>query len=224
LFHVLASEAIDHRVDGFSRVSSPASLAGNYRFRADKNGTQFWSDPANHCAIPGCTSTVVTVSVPVVVSVRDTDGAPGIGLPVYAFSGTTYMNYNGTTNVSGQVTLTLPLGSYRFRADKNGTQFWSGANNHCAVPGCVSTVVTVSVPVVVTVQDGSGAPQASVPVYAFDGATYTNYNGTTNATGQVTLTLPLGNYRFRADKGGVQYWSGPSNHCTVPGCTSVTVT
>jgi len=164
------------------------------------------------------------VSVPVVVSVRDTDGAPGIGLPVYAFSGTTYMNYNGTTNVSGQVTLTLPLGSYRFRADKNGTQFWSGANNHCAVPGCVSTVVTVSVPVVVTVQDGSGAPQASVPVYAFDGATYTNYNGTTNATGQVTLTLPLGNYRFRADKGGVQYWSGPSNHCTVPGCTSVTVT
>ncbi len=22
----------------------------------------------------------------------------------------------------------------------------------------------------------------------------------------------------------MQYWSGPSNHCTVPGCTSVTVT
>jgi RHS repeat-associated protein len=63
-----------------------------------------------------------------------------------------------------------------------------------------------------------------VPVYAFDGSTYTNYNGTTNATGQVTLTLPLGNYRFRADKNGTQYWSGPSNHCTVPGCTSVTVT
>ncbi len=197
---------------------------GGYRFRADKNGTQFWSNAANHCPIPGCTSVVVTVSVPVVVAVRDTDSAPGIGLPVYAFSGTTYMNYNGTTNADGQVTLTLPLGSYRFRADKNGTQFWSGASNHCAVPGCVSTVVTVSVPVVIKVQDSTGAPQASVPVYAFDGGTYTNYNGTTNASGQVTLTLPLGNYRFRADESGTQYWSGPSNHCTVPSCTTVTVT
>jgi hypothetical protein len=51
-----------------------------------------------------------------------------------------------------------------------------------------------------------------------------NYNGSTNASGQVTFTLPFGNYRFRADKNGVQYWSGPSNHCIVPGCTNVTVT
>lgn len=38
------------------------------------------------------------------------------------------------------------------------------------------------------------------------------------------MILPIGAYRFRADKGGVQYWSGPSNHCTVPGCTAATVT
>jgi hypothetical protein len=78
--------------------------------------------------------------VPVIVSVRDTDSAPGIGLPVYAFSGTTYMNYNGTTNASGLVTFTLPLGSYRFRADKSGTKFWSGTANHCMVPDRKSVV------------------------------------------------------------------------------------
>jgi RHS repeat-associated protein len=39
-----------------------------------------------------------------------------------------------------------------------------------------------------------------------------------------SLILPFGNYRFRADKSGTQYWSGPSNHCTVPGCTTAAIT
>ena len=38
------------------------------------------------------------------------------------------------------------------------------------------------------------------------------------------FTLPPGNYRFRADKNGAQYWSGSSNHCTVPNCISATIT
>jgi hypothetical protein len=33
------------------------------------------------------------------------------------------MNYNGTTNVSGQATLALPLGNCHFRADKGGVQW-----------------------------------------------------------------------------------------------------
>ena len=33
------------------------------------------------------------------------------------------------------------------------------------------------------------------------------------------FTLPQGNYRFRADQGGAQYWSDAVNDCTVPGCT-----
>jgi YD repeat-containing protein len=112
---------------------------------------------------------------PVVVTVQDTDGAPQVGLPVYVFSGTTYLNYNGTTNASGQVTLTLPAGNYRFRADKNGTQFWSGTGNHCSVPGCTSVAITTSLLTVVTVQDANGAPEAGLPVYAYDGDTYTNF-------------------------------------------------
>lgn len=77
------------------------------------------------------------------VTVEDTNGNPESGLRVYAFDGGTYTGYNGTTNASGLVTFTLPIGDYRFRADKNGTQFWSGASNHCPVPGCTSAVVTV---------------------------------------------------------------------------------
>jgi hypothetical protein len=45
-------------------------------------------------------------------------------------------------------------------------------------------------------------PEAGLHVYAFDDATYTNYNGVTDASGHVVLTLPQGEYRFRADKNG----------------------
>jgi PKD repeat protein len=197
---------------------------GSYRFRADKNGTQFWSEENNHCPVPGCASAMVTTSVPLMVTVEDTGGSPEAGLNVYVFDGATYTGFNGMTDVAGQVTFTLPLGDYRFRADKNGTQFWSGETNHCTVPGCTSAVVTTTIPVVVTVEDSGGSPEVGLPVYVFDGTTYTGFNGTTDAAGQVNFTLPLGDYRFRADKNGTQFWSGETNHCTVPGCTSAAVT
>jgi len=52
--------------------------------------------------------------------------------------------------------MTLPQGGYRFRADKNGEQYWSGEVNHCAVPGCAGAAITTTIPVVVTVEDGAG--------------------------------------------------------------------
>ena len=92
------------------------------------------------------------------------------------------------------------------------------------MPGCTAASVTVTIPVVETVQTVGGTPQADVPVYAFDGGIYTGFHGVTDGAGEVILTLPVGEYRFRADVEGVQYWSGESNHCTVPGCISATVT
>jgi RHS repeat-associated protein len=196
---------------------------GSYRFRADLNGTQFWSGGANHCAVPGCSAATVVVTLPVTVTVEDTDGLPKEGLPVYVFDGTTYTGYNKTTNASGQVTFTLPQGDYRFRADLNGTQFWSGTTDHCAIPGCTAASVTVTIPVTVTVQDWGGAPLAAVPVYAFSEGSYTGYNRTTSPSGQAVFTLPQGSYRFRADYQGIQYWSGETDHCAIPGCEEVVV-
>ena len=57
---------------------------------------------------------MITVPQPVLVSVQSTDGTPMSGLAVYAFDGTTYTNYSGTTDVNGQVSLRLPPGNYRF--------------------------------------------------------------------------------------------------------------
>jgi hypothetical protein len=157
------------------------------------------------------------------VTVQDSDGVAQAGLNVYAFDGATYTGFNGVTDANGNVTLSLPVGSYRFRADKNGTQFWSGTENHCSVPGCMEAAITTTIPLTVTVLDTNGIPQTGLPVYAFDGATYTGYNKTTNDLGEAVFTLPVGSYRFRADKNGTQFWSGETNHCTVPGCLEASI-
>jgi hypothetical protein len=52
------------------------------------------------------------------------------------------------------------------------------------------SALTVTLPVTVTVLDNLGMPHAGIRVYAFNGSSYTGFNGTTNADGQVTLTLP----------------------------------
>jgi len=196
---------------------------GDYRFRADYDGTQFWSGEADHCAVPGCEVATVEVTLPVVVTVLDTDAVPQVGLPVYAFDGSTYTGYTGTSDVNGEVLLTLPQGDYRFRADLNGTQFWSDSVNHCTIPGCETSSITVTIPVTVTVQSQTGSPYPYLPVYAFDGETYTGFNRTSNENGEVFFTLPVGDYRFRSDYDGVQFWSGEANHCTIPGCLEALV-
>ena len=172
---------------------------GNYRFRADVDGVQFWSGEENHCEIAGCTSVLMTIPDPVLVFVHDTGGTPKPGLPVYVFEGTTYTGRSGTTNANGEVSLRLPEGEYDFRVDFNGTQFWNDALNHCSVPGCTLAGVIATIPVAVTVEDSLGMPQEGLPVYAFSGGSYTGYNGTSDASGQVTFTLPQGGYFFRAD-------------------------
>jgi RHS repeat-associated protein len=82
----------------------------------------------------------------------------------------------------------------------------------------------VTKPVTVTVASQTSQPYTGLQVFAFDGPTYTGYNGTTDTKGQVIFTLPEGSYRFRADYNGVQFWSGNENSCTLPGCATATVT
>ena len=197
---------------------------GDYRFRADLNGTQFWSSTANNCSLPGCESTQVVVTKPLTVTVSDSAGTPKAGLPVYAFDGETYSGYSKTTDENGQAVFTLPQGDYRFRADLNGTRFWSGSENHCTLPGCSTAAVEVALPLTLTVLDTDGTPQNGVAVYAFDGATYSNYSKTTDENGQAVFTLPQGSYRFRADLNGTQFWSSTENHCDIPGTTSLSLT
>jgi hypothetical protein len=93
--------------------------------------------------VPGCTLADVEVTLPVTVSVADNIGMAQSGVAVYAFDGENYTGYSGTTDENGQVDLILPAGDYRFRADYNGTHFWSDSTNHCTVPGCTEAGVAM---------------------------------------------------------------------------------
>ncbi len=78
--------------------------------------------------------------------------------------------------------LTLTDGSYRFRAYKNGQQYWSGAANHRTIPGCSTSVISMAPPT-----------QTTMVNYTYDllsrltGATHTG-----NYTGAFAYTLNAG--------------------------------
>jgi serine protease len=204
-------------------VSAMALPAGHYRFRVVKDGTAFWSGTSNHCTVPGCTSASITTSTAVTITVLNLSGQPEAGVAVVAYTGTTYAGYNGTTDAQGQVSFTMPGGSYRFRATKGNRFFWSGADNHCTVPGCAAVTITVDNTVLVTVLDTDGNPEAGLNVLAYNGSTYAGFAAYTDAQGEASLVLPAGSYRFRAAKNGTAFWSGPANHCAVPGCTRASI-
>ena len=143
---------------------------------------------------------------------------------VYAFDGTTYTNFNSTTDANGQADFTLPQGSYRFRADYNGTQFWSDAQNDCTIPGCTGASITVTSSTVVTVLDTDGTPKAGLPIYVFNDTTYTGASGTTDTNGQADFTLAAGLLPLPGGSERNQFWSDVQNDCTIPGCDSITVT
>ena len=121
--------------------------------------------------------TSVEVTKPVTVTVSDTDAVLKEGLNVYVFYETTYTGYAGLTDTAGEVSFTLPAGSYRFRADLSGTQFWSDTVNHCTLPGCEVASVTVTKPVTVSVADTGAVPKEGLNVYVFDGVDYTGLSG-----------------------------------------------
>jgi len=67
--------------------------------------------------VPGCDAVEITVTEPIDVTVHDTNNVGKEGVSVYAFDGDAYTGYSAVTNIQGIASFTLPLGSYRFRAD-----------------------------------------------------------------------------------------------------------
>jgi hypothetical protein len=55
----------------------------------------------NHCTNPGCEATTVEVTLPLVVTVLDTDTVSQVGLPLYIFDETTTLIYTHVLNRGG---------------------------------------------------------------------------------------------------------------------------
>jgi thermitase len=216
--------------DAAGQATFPSLAQGGYRFRATYAGQQLFSGPTNTCTVTACTTdTVVIDPTAVTVTVRNAAGTPHpAGITVQAYTTAANTGLSGTTNAAGQVTINLPPGSYNFRVAYLGQVFYSGGAagvNTCTTPACTTDAVVFETGnVTLTVRTSGGTPYAGLTVRAYNGATYTNVQLTTDAAGQATFAgMPQGSYLFRATYGGQFYYSGATsttNTCTVTACTA----
>jgi Chitobiase/beta-hexosaminidase C-terminal domain/Putative Ig domain len=132
-------------------------------------------------------------------------------LYVYSESGT-YLGLSQATDSDGKVTLRLPVGSYNFRVDHQGSQFWSGLQ--VVETDCANTTV-ISVgggSFIFAVEKSTDEPLAGAKCYVFNSSgTYLGLQGATNDFGQVTFDLAEGVYKIRVDHMGYQFWSDEYN-------------
>ena len=181
--------------------------ATSYKFRVDYQGSQYWSAEALLTA-DQVNPIVVSVGGGVfTVKILTGPTAPLVGVTCYAFTSTgTYLGKSGTTDNNGAVAFDLGNGSYKFRVDYRGYQFWSEVVTIPAVSSVDVVIDEEQVEVQVTMSSG---PVQGVKVYLFsESGTYLGLNQTTDAEGKVSFDLPVGkNYKFRADMLGSQYWS-----------------
>ncbi len=184
---------------------------GNYKFRANYQGSQYWSDIESLIANQVNPITISTGGGSFELTVLKGDSEPLSGVNCYVFSESgSYLGMTGITNNDGFVSFDLSNGSYKIRIDCLGYQFWSEVYN---VPTTLAADFMIShQDVTITVNtgfQGTTIPLEGVKAYLFTASgAYMNQNFTTDAGGQVVFSLPNQAYKVRVDYMNQQFWSG----------------
>jgi RHS repeat-associated protein len=177
---------------------------GSYKIRADYLGYQFWSEVisvTDSATVAALTIPHLDVNITVSADLAGTL-SPLADITCYLFSPTgSYLSINAKTNTSGLLSFHLPEQPYRLRADYLGQQFWSEdftwQDSSINIPHGTGVIEVIKM----------GAPLEGIKVYAFShSGTYLGLNDITDNAGKVRFVLPTGEYRFRADYQGSQYW------------------
>jgi len=181
--------------------------ASTYQFRADYQGKQFWATA--QIVQDAFNPVVVNAGGGEFVLTVDNGQGPLINAKVYAFKESgSYLGLSGSTNVSGQVSFNLADGSYKYRVDYLGYQFWSDVYS---VPVTLSGVFSIPhQDLTLTVRSlfHDTEPIAGIKVYLFTpNGSYLSKNAVTDTDGTVVFSLPGRDYKVRADYLGYQFWS-----------------
>jgi hypothetical protein len=174
-----------------------------YKVRADYLGMQFWSDSFTwqnaSVNIPMADAKITVIG----------NGQPLGGINVYVFSSTgSYLSVNGTSDSAGDVTFSLPAADYKFRADYQGSQYWSDVVALQADQINNIPISTGGGLFNLTVLKGASDPLAGVNCYVFNqSGSYLGISGITGSNGQVSFSLANGNYKIRVDYLGSQFWT-----------------
>jgi len=178
---------------------------GSYKFRADYQAEAHWS---NTITWPAQNYAVIQIQQrPFPVKVTDAAGGGIPEAPVYAFNSQgDFTGVKGRTGANGVARFDLRSGDFKFRADYQAQQYWSGVVT--LYDDTSATINTGQRPFLVKVVDDGGRGVADAPVYAFNArGDYSGVSGRTDEDGAVRLDLGTGEFKFRADYKGWQYWS-----------------
>ena len=183
--------------------------AETFKFRADYLGNQYWS--GEHSLLSDVVNPIdiftggATFNLTVLKDLEN----PLVGDKTYLFNSTgAYLGLSNTTDANGQVSCDLPEGTYKFRVDTLGYQFWTGLYDVPNVAADVFTIPHQDVTITVRGVDPGLTPLEGVDVYLFTpSASYLGLNLTTDNDGQVAFNLPEEQYKVRADFLGQQFWS-----------------
>jgi len=203
-------------INGISNANGKVSFrlpAGNYRFRADYQQNQYWSDTEILIADLVNPLAINTGGGMFDLSVLADVNTPLTGVDCYVFNDSgVYLGMSSTTNNAGQVSFDLADGAYKFRVDYLGYQFWS---DEYAVPGVFSAEVAVPHQdvgfTVNSLFQEQSTPVENATVYLFTSSgSYMNSHLASDADGRVIFNLPERAYKVRVDYLGQQYWSEES--------------
>ena len=184
--------------------------AASYTFRADYLGNQYWSSEEALVADQLKPITTNTGGGSFTLTVLKGESDPLIGAKCYAFNAAgSYLGLSATTGSNGQVSYGLADGSYKFRIDYLGSQFWTDVVTVPATMSLTKTIAHQSVTITVLgSSSGSLLPKSGVPVYLYTSSgSYLSLNATTDGNGRAAFSLPQQPYKVRADYLGQQFWS-----------------
>jgi hypothetical protein len=205
----------------YQRTDSSGKVTFNlpekaYRVRADYLGQQFWFDEFTW---ENVTIEVLMADAEITVTGA---GFPKEGVKIYVFSSSvSYLGLFDTTDNDGKVTFRIPEGTYRFRADYQGSQFWSPDSLLAKDQVNYINISTGGGAFTVTVLKGASEPLLGVNCYVLnEEGSYLGMFGATNSDGQATFDLSDGAYKFRVDYLGYHFWS---DVVTIPNISSVEV-
>ena len=199
--------------DGTVSFSLPS---GVYKFRADYQAKQFWSQAETLNPDETKTIAISTGGGTFTLTILKNQTTALAGAKCYVFNqgGSPYLNLSGTTDANGAVTFSLADGAYQFRIDHLGYQFWTEA---ITIPQTLSQSLLIDhKEIAITTQgqlDTEISPIANVPVYLFTpSGTYLNTTQNTDANGRVSFSLPDKPFLARTDFLGQQFWSDAINY------------
>lgn len=211
-FYVGLSTETDDNGDAFFSVPDKA-----FKVRVNYLQAQYWSEEF--------TFTDTEVVIPMAQADLTVTGAglPQSGIPVYLFNDdSAYLNLWQSTDDHGRVSFTIPEDIYLFRADYEGSQFWT---TETFLARDIVNEVGLSVgggEFAFTLEKDGGEPISGIKSYVFtESGSYIGLNGATDTDGQVYFDLADGTYQIRVDYLVEQFWSDP---VTVPDTFSATLT